>query len=68
MFVWIDVHLDAHPSLASRSDIHSASYAEEGKEIMHRLFIALAEAKVLVAPGWMVRHFFLTSVDTPSRT
>lgn len=55
MFVWIDIHLDAYPSLAGRTDIHSESYREEGKEVMHKLFIALAESKVLVAPGWMVR-------------
>ncbi|KAL7409247.1 pyridoxal phosphate-dependent transferase [Mrakia frigida] len=53
MFVWIDVHLDAHPSLNGRSDVASESYKEDANEVMHRLFVALAEAKVLVAPGWM---------------
>ena len=58
MFVWIDVHLDAHSSLNGRSDVGSESYKEAANEVMHRLFVTLAEAKVLVAPGWMVRSLF----------
>lgn len=59
MFVWIDVHLDAHSSLSGRSDVNSESYKEAANEVMHHLFVTLAEAKVLVAPGWMVRALFL---------
>lgn len=57
MFVWLDIHLGSHVSLRNRSDFASASYQEDARDVMQRLWVALAEGKVLVAPGWMVSPF-----------
>lgn len=48
MFCWITVHLDAHPKFQGKRIT-----AEDARTLLNDLHIALAEAKVLVAPGWM---------------
>ncbi|CDZ98639.1 Aromatic amino acid aminotransferase and related proteins [Phaffia rhodozyma] len=53
MFCWVAIHLENHGSLRGRSDFSSVSYQEESKELMQKIWVSLADKKVLVAPGWM---------------
>lgn len=48
MFCWVTIHLDALPRLHGKK-----ISAEDSKKALNELWIALADAKVLVAPGWM---------------
>jgi hypothetical protein len=48
MFCWVTIHLDALPRFRGKK-----VSAEDAKKVLNELWIALADAKVLVAPGWM---------------
>jgi hypothetical protein len=52
MFVWVTIHLSGHPALKDVSP-DSPDYEDKKNKIMTDLWTEIAEAKVLVAPGWM---------------
>jgi aromatic amino acid aminotransferase I len=54
MFIFLAIHLDSHPSYASlaTTDDPTPTPTDPDRALMEKIWRALAERKVLFAPGW----------------